>query len=288
MKIVDRIKNREALTPTENEIASFIRDNPDSMINMSLEEFSAKIYVSKSTIIRFCKKFGFHGHKELCVELAKELNTFVSDDPNVNLDTPYAKTDTAADSARKMSALSYKAISDTYSSLSLDSLQEMARIIHSAMAVTVYAVEENQLAAMDIAFRLQAIGYQAQVSALNANPVRTALGQNENSPALFITYTAREPHLIQSARVLNRRKIPVCLISGSYSGTLRKLSDVFAEVGIYESQPRACQTGPRTGIFLALDILYAILFNMDYDRCQAAVNASAEGRASGENGEPLQ
>ena len=74
MRIIDQIHERSAFTPTEREIATFLEENSKEAVNLSLDELSEKIFVSKSTVIRFCKKLGFKGHKELCVELAKELS----------------------------------------------------------------------------------------------------------------------------------------------------------------------------------------------------------------------
>jgi DNA-binding MurR/RpiR family transcriptional regulator len=284
MKIVDRLKNRETLTPTENEIAAFIRTNPAKAVNMSLEEFSETIYVSKSTIIRFCKKFGFHGHKELCVELAKELNTFDPGEEDDDLSVPYAKGDSAAETARKMTALSHRAMSDAYSSLAYDSLAEMARMIRSAQSVTLYASEETWLAAMDLSYRLQMLGYHVQNTAFPVSPLRTASSQSENVPALLVTGRIREPLLLQSARILNERKIPVCLICGANSGTLGKLAAVSAEVSVYEPQPKLSAIASRTGIFLALDILYGIIFNLDYEKNQAALSNAPDSRPAAQEG----
>ncbi|MBQ9824814.1 MAG: MurR/RpiR family transcriptional regulator [Solobacterium sp.] len=284
MKIVDRLKNRETLTPTENEIAVYIRTNPAKAVSMSLEEFSDTIYVSKSTIIRFCKKFGFHGHKELCVELAKELNTFASDEEDADLSAPYSKGDSAAETARKMTALSHRAVNDAYSSLSYDSLAEMARMIRNAQAVTLYANEETWLAVTDLTYRLQLLGYHVQNTASPVSPLRTASSQRENVPALFVTGSTREPLLLQSARILNERKIPVCLISGPNIGTLGKLAAVSAEVSVYEPQPKFGASASRTGTFLALDILYGIIFNLDYEKNQAALSNAPDSRPAAQEG----
>ena len=59
MKIADKIKNREEFTPTENTIAKYLQENSRDVVGMSLDELANTLYVSKSSIIRFCKKLGF-------------------------------------------------------------------------------------------------------------------------------------------------------------------------------------------------------------------------------------
>ena len=94
MRIIDQIRNRESFTPTENTLAKYLEENSRQVVNMSLEQLANTLYVSKSSIIRFCKKLGFKGHKELCVKLAKEMDTFVYDSELVNPSNPYRENDT--------------------------------------------------------------------------------------------------------------------------------------------------------------------------------------------------
>ena len=276
MKIIDRIKNREALTPTESQIAEYIRAHTEDVIGMTLDEFAERIYVSKSTIIRFCKKFGFHGHKELCVELAKELNAFSSDEIDIDASRPFAKEDSPEDTARKMISIQYKAINDIYSGLSAEALLQTAKEMQSTRSVTIYALEEHYIAAYDFAVKLRGIGYQVNTCTMPGQYVRIAAAQPENSIALFIAYSSRETSLVSSARILNGRNIPVCLICGPMTGTLKKLADIISEGGFYEPQPRTNIFGTRTAVFLMLDILYAILFNLDYERNQGIIKTVSE------------
>ena len=136
----------------------------------------------------------------------------------------------------------------------------------------------------DLTYRLQLLGYHVQNTASPVSPLRTASSQRENVPALFVTGSTREPLLLQSARILNERKIPVCLISGPNIGTLGKLAAVSAEVSVYEPQPKFGASASRTGTFLALDILYGIIFNLDYEKNQAALSNAPDSRPAAQEG----
>ncbi len=288
MKISDRIKGRENLTPTENQIVQFIKTSPEKAVNMPLDELSATIYVSKSTIIRFCKKLGFHGHKELCVELAKELNSFGSDEIDFDMAMPFSKTDTPAETAKKMMSLNYKAVNDTLAGVSLDGLNELAKMIYGGRPFYVYAPEENWLAAQDISARMQALGYQVHADNPPGASLSKAISQNPNTAALFISYSGANPGLTQSARLLSDKNVPVFLICGPFSTTLRKLADTVIEAGFYEPQPRIVTIGSRSAVLFVLDILYALVFNMDTEKHAAMLRTASEYRRRGsENPEGL-
>ncbi len=59
------IKNYSKLTKSEKEIAHYISLNQDDVINLTSSELSEKLYVSKTTLINFCKKIGFEGFAEM-------------------------------------------------------------------------------------------------------------------------------------------------------------------------------------------------------------------------------
>ena len=276
--MIDRIKDRCNLTPTENENVRYIRESPEKAVNMSLDELASTIYVSKSTIIRFCKKLGFHGHKELCVELAKELNSLGADDIEVNVSMPFSKKDTPMEAARKMMQLSCKAINDTYSGIAMGPLTELASLIHEGRPFSVYAYGENYLPALDISNRLQTLGYQIGISGIPGTNTSRALSQPSGSAALFISYSGREPMLAQCARILSEKNIPVYLISGPSSSSLKRLADTVIEVGFYEPQPREVVLGSRNAMFYILDVLYAVVFNLDADKHTAMLKADYEYR----------
>lgn len=63
------------MTPVERRVARFMLDNPTKIINMPVKEIARHSDTSDAAIVRFSKRIGLAGIKELKVELAKELHT---------------------------------------------------------------------------------------------------------------------------------------------------------------------------------------------------------------------
>ncbi|WP_158679131.1 MurR/RpiR family transcriptional regulator [Anaerococcus marasmi] len=59
------IKNYSNLTKSEKEIAHYISINQEDVINTTSSELAEKLYISKTTLINFCKKIGFEGFTEM-------------------------------------------------------------------------------------------------------------------------------------------------------------------------------------------------------------------------------
>ena len=163
MRIETKIHDREIFTPTENQIISFIMDHTSQVIGMSLEDLSDQLYVSKSRIIRFCKKLGFAGHKEFCVQLARELNSFMASESELDPSFPFERDDSNSALAEKILALKFNSLNDTFAELDQDAIHTLAKAIHEHRSVTVYTSDENRFAAFELESRLENIGYNVNV-----------------------------------------------------------------------------------------------------------------------------
>lgn len=66
MKIEELInKNFDNLNKSEKNIADFILNNKIECINYSSQELSDKCFVSRATLLRFCKKIGLMSFSDL-------------------------------------------------------------------------------------------------------------------------------------------------------------------------------------------------------------------------------
>ncbi|MBE6128931.1 MAG: MurR/RpiR family transcriptional regulator [Erysipelotrichaceae bacterium] len=285
MRIETKIHDREIFTPTENQIISFIMDHTSQVIGMSLEDLSDQLYVSKSTIIRFCKKLGFAGHKEFCVQLARELNSFMASESELDPSFPFERDDSNSALAEKILALKFNSLNDTFAELDQDAIHTLAKAIHEHRSVTVYTSDENRFAAFELESRLENIGYNVNVIYIQNSMLKRAMSQKPESAVLFISYGQRVPAMPQAARILSEKKIPVFLITGPTRGLLEKYAETIIRIGYYEPSPKVAAFGSSAGLSLILDLLYGYLFEMDHDHNINLVKSESEWQKT-ENSEP--
>lgn len=285
MRIETKIHDREIFTPTENQIISFIMDHTSQVIGMSLEDLSDQLYVSKSTIIRFCKKLGFAGHKEFCVQLARELNSFMASESELDPSFPFERDDSNSALAEKILALKFNSLNDTFAELDQDAIHTLAKAIHEHRSVTVYTSDENRFAAFELESRLENIGYNVNVIYIQNSMLKRAMSQKPESAVLFISYGQRVPAMPQAARILSEKKIPVFLITGPTRGLLEKYAETIIRIGYYEPSPKVAAFGSSAGLSLILDLLYGYLFEMDHDHNINLVKSESEWQKT-ENIEP--
>ena len=275
MLVKEKVKNREKFTPTENQISDYILEHPREVIDMSLDQLAAKLYVSKSTIIRFCKKLGFRGHKELCVQLAKETNSFLVDDGSLSFQNRIRKGDTVASAAQKILAMNYQLLTDTYNDLDLKAVEKAAELIAQYRKVRLYGIGSERSNLFDFGSRLEHIGMDVGYNLGSDNELDRAAKQETDRVAVIACYQGKARLLGQLARILSKRHIPVIMIIGPSFGSLSKYAAVALHTA-YMEDPMFEGSGTNIGMQMVIDTLYAAVFLHDYDKNSEIIRSGEE------------
>ncbi len=266
MRIIDKIRSRENLTPTESALAIFLQEHSREACNMSLNELSDTLHASKSSVIRFCKKLGFKGHKELCVELAKELDTFVFNGKELNFSLPFESGDTKQLLAEKIYALTVGAVNETWNGIDVEKMYKVARMIHDKKRLYIYAGDDAILAAKEFAQKLETVNFPVYIETQTSANIRQSVLQDPDSIALFIYYNETTDVMIKVAQTLAGKNVPMIVISGPEKGPLTFYGSETISISYYEPSPKIPGLGSLIALELILNVLYAEFFNMDHEK----------------------
>ena len=280
MRIIDQIRNRESFTPTENTLAKYLEENSRQVVNMSLEQLANTLYVSKSSIIRFCKKLGFKGHKELCVKLAKEMDTFVYDNELVNPSNPYRENDTMDRIAGKTYQLCHGALYDTYNDLELDEISLLAKRIAETEKVYLYVMEETALCAEYFCRSVEKIGIEVHVSKFPGSMIENACRQGTDSVAVMMSYGMFNQEMRRAAEILYEAGVHAFLISGMEKNPVISYMEHHIRIRYFEPSPKINCIGSKIAILLVLDVIYGEIFRLNYDRNLAMIKDREKRRTN--------
>lgn len=284
MRIIDKFRNRESFTPTENAIAVYLHEHAREATNMSLIELSETLHASKSSIIRFCKKLGFKGHKELSVELAKELDSFMYHDRELDLSVPFVIKDDAATIADKTFTLISGALNDTRNDLDIEEVYKVSKLIYESKNLYVYAGEDGYLLARDFVTKLETIGFQVHLSSMPGLNIRQACNQEVESVALVIYYSEASEELLKIVQILTNKNIPILVVSGPQKTVLTKYAQNTITVAYFEPSPKIATFGSFVALQFVLNVIYANIFCMDYEKNINIIHTMEENRKKVQNG----
>lgn len=266
MRIIDKIRSRENLTPTESTLAIFLQEHSKEATNMSLNELAETLHASKSSIIRFCKKLGYKGHKELCVQLAKELDTFVFNGKELNFSLPFEAMDTKQTLAEKVYALSIGALNEVWNAMDVEKIGKVAKMIYDRKKLYIYAGDDARFVAEEFQRKLKNINFSVFMENGMSSNIRQSVLQEQDSIGLFIYYSESSDAMLKVAKTLSNKKIPMVVITGPDKGGLSVYGTETISISYYEPTPKISGYGSSLAMEFILNILYAEIFNLDYEK----------------------
>ena len=120
-------------SPKDRQIASYMLANQDEAASMSIAELASASGVSQSAAVRFCKKLGFEG--------TKDLRIFLNSDRSADCAAePCTLHDSNEQIFSKALGISSASLSRSFDSTSAESLSSAARMIMQASNMLVFGI----------------------------------------------------------------------------------------------------------------------------------------------------
>ena len=241
-------------------------DNVKEIIGLEEEELRKEIFISASTIYRFCRKLDVKGYDELRLILAKE---YIRCEKNseVDYDFPFSKTDSAEDISKNLLSIYTESLELTQNSLDEKELEKAITILKRAKNIIFFTSNINTQVAEKFDAQLKEIGKSVTIS---SSPYRWKLeivNMTRNDALIIISYTGVSSG--QFADILpevKKKGIPVILIGSALNKVLMPYAT--SKLLICDKEhPSNKLYGFSSNISseYVLDILYCGLYQENYD-----------------------
>lgn len=264
MKLEKRIHLAKGLTPVETEIATYILENKDIIVDMNIQELSESIPVSKSAIHRFCKKINLNGFNELKVQLAKDSYYSLNHDMLINVNYPFQTDDNANEIGYKLIELYELTIKDTFDYLNFQEIEQVAKIIDQSNVVDIYTHSHNLNPAENFQDKMLTVGKMVNVPKTKYKQRLTVLASNFRHVAVILSYSGKATFIKQIIRPLYEKNIPIILISQAGRNYYPEFIKYSIALSDKESmQNRISQFSSHIAMQYVLDVIYATFFNLN-------------------------
>ena len=264
MNILNQVKYMNNLTPAEQQFAAFIGEHTDLIMEGSLQEVLRAAYISKSLLLRFCKKLGLSGFKELKVRLAQENNPELE---AVDANFPFTEKDSQKAIAQKLQQLYINTINDTMSFLQPDQLWEIVLRLQKARRIAIFAQAQNGTLAEIFQLRLMSLGYRVSFNESEYKQRCEALMADKDSVALILSYSGHIGFLTNLLNIFKQRHVPTVWIGRAGNQQLEEATDYQLYISDKENlRHRIAQFASNLAMQYTLDLLYSCLFKADYQR----------------------
>ena len=150
-----------SLRPAERKVAEYMRDHIDTAAKFTVGQLARTTEVSQPTVIRFSRKLGFDGYKELRYTLGDtDAGRHVDIDPLA--DAAYASQGHIDAVPGRISKEVERFIGSLSASLDHRELTKIISALVKAPLIDIYATGDSVPSALDLALKLSYLGLQAR------------------------------------------------------------------------------------------------------------------------------
>ena len=266
MDLFTKIKAMNSFTESEQTFIDFIFNHPYDVIQLNLQQLSKTSYVSISTIYRVMEKLEINGLNQLKLQISESLKNN-ENLKNIDYNYPFQKTNTHYQILTQMLELYDQTLKNTINLIDLDVLLHTVQALKKANNIYIFPSIGNYFMAESFQQNMLEIGVKVDV-------IKEAYYQhwhvqlcNENDIVMLISYAGRTPQIMDIVHDLNKKNIPIILISS----TIHTPIDQFARYHLYfssyeDSEEKIASFSSRISLQNLLDCIYACYFNRDYEK----------------------
>lgn len=266
MDLFTKIKAMNSFTESEQTFIDFIFNHPYDVIQLNLQQLSKTSYVSISIIYRVMEKLEINGLNQLKLQISESLKNN-ENLKNIDYNYPFQKTNTHYQILTQMLELYDQTLKNTINLIDLDVLLHTVQALKKANNIYIFPSIGNYFMAESFQQNMLEIGVKVDV-------IKEAYYQHwhvqlcdENDIVMLISYAGRTPQIMDIVHDLNKKNIPIILISS----TIHTPIDQFAKYHLYfssyeDSEEKIASFSSRISLQYLLDCIYACYFNRDYEK----------------------
>ena len=201
MSPIDRIRLHETtFTQADRKVEHFVLDHLDIVASYTIVEVAEKAGVSKSALLRFCKKLGYSGYSEFKFESSRFLLSGA------------ARADEPSDSSSFIEA--YVACIQAIPQVLTDAkTNAIARAIADAQSIKLFGIHESGLSAQYLAYRLAALGVDSEPLNIAGNFETKAGFSRKGDLSIFISVSGVSGGIMSAAAISAARGADCILIT---------------------------------------------------------------------------
>ncbi|MBW3093971.1 MurR/RpiR family transcriptional regulator [Bifidobacterium sp. 64T4] len=262
-----------SLRPAERAVACFVRDHIDEASELTVGQLADAAHVSQPTVIRFARKLGFGGYRELRYALrhpeTEQQTTF---DPLGGFGlSPW---DDSADVPRKALAGATRLIEELDHALDVNAFRKACTLLAGARVIQVLGVENSLVPAFDLFTKLTYLGLDCRFTA-DAYLQQVGAGHlGERDVAVAFSHSGSSTDTVKALRAAKTAGARTLAVTNT-AGTPLATADVTLITGTDAHEIYGNAIFSRVADVALVDMLYMGVILSDYGRFSTALDASA-------------
>ena len=252
--VLSQIRKRfEYMTPVEQRIANFMLDNPTKVINMPVKDIARNSDTSDAAIVRFSKRIGLAGIKELKVELAKELHTLEKENISRVIDL---EQDTHKDIFDKVFKNTIQALYNTEKIVHRKAMKEAAHLFAKSDNTFIFGVGDSANVGNELEQKLHRVNINAFFAADKYLCMTRLSNAKENDVLFLITLSGKTKEVVEVVKLAKKLGVKTIILTQNHASIAKRNADIAIEITEEETNIQYMNMTSRIAQLVICDVLF--------------------------------
>ena len=208
-----------SLGTQEGKIARWMLEHEIELVDTPIKDIAINCGVSQPSVVRFCKKLGCNGIKDLKI-LVDGMRSDTSDS------LPCTFDDGDKDIYKKVFASSIESLERSFSFVTWEEVSELAERIINASTISVFGIGGSALAARHLSEEMLRLGLKSMCFTDLYSISSSASTYTNDDLLIFISRQGETIELVNKAQKAKNTGANIALITTNENSTLFSLSDL--------------------------------------------------------------
>ena len=250
-------------SPTEQEIVSYILENPRLVIDMSVHELARHTFSSASTIVRLCHHTGYAGYREFRKAVTYELA--MREQSKKVEQQEIQHSDSLQDIVDKITYANIISLEETRELMDVHVLEACLDLIKNARRICLFGLGASLVAAQDAYLKFLRLNKLAIINMDWHSQILQAKNSDHRDLGIVISYSGATTEMVECMKIMKENKTPIIAITRCVNSPVSELADQILYTTANESIFRSGAMASRTSQLNIIDILYTALANDQYE-----------------------
>ena len=251
----------------ERRIADLLASDPGSLLPLSITEFAEKAGCGTATLVRFSKRLGLNGYKELKIAIAPEMTTLSNEKDQIS------PTDTCYAMFTKRLRDVQVTLQKTRFALKPESMDLAAKKIMNAKRIVIFGLGNSAAIAHDAQHKFLRVGLDASACSDNHLQVIIASHLTPDCVAIGISHSGHSTDIVEALRLARICGATTICLTNYDESPITEVSDICLFTQSEETQHSILAMSSRIAQLTIFDAIYTyIVANSDTHATEAIRN----------------
>lgn len=253
----------KSFSPTEQEIASHILNDPKLVVDLSIHELARQTFSSASTIVRLCHHTGYSGYKEFRKAVSHELA--MREQSRREEQTDIRHSDSLQDIIDKITYKNIVSLEETKELMDVQVLSACVEKLRKARVIYLFGMGASLCAARDAYLKFLRLNRLCIINEDWHSQLLQARNATKEDLGIVISYSGATVEVIECMKALKANHTPIIAITRCVNSPVSELADHNLYTTANESIFRSGAMSSRMSQLNIIDILYTALANEQYE-----------------------